>query len=672
MSAEAISHYRIIRKLGEGGMGEVYLAEDTRLGRKVALKLLPRNLTGDDQRVRRFRQEACAASTLNHPNILTIYDIGEVDGTHFIAAEYVKGDTLRGRMIHGPLGWRESLELIAQAANALAAAHEVGVVHRDIKPENLMIRPDGYLKVLDFGLAKLTQRRPPSSSTHSEVKPLISTEPGLLMGTPQYMSPEQVRGFDVDQRSDIFSLGVVLYEMLTGIAPFRRRTMGDVIAAILHSEPLPVRHYNPEVPALLQQVVTKALNKDVNLRYQSVSELSSEIIRLKQSQQLIPEHHPATLPLWGGKGIKNIVNSILTGPQAVTSTVKKVTGQSDQARINPGMGAGKRADGDKLFRNRMGWLATALTIAVVSIGGVLYVSSRRADPGQALSPPDSPVSNSAIATVTAWPDAAKRYALLIGVNTYTKESSISGEWPEIRNDASGMKAALVQYAGFPEKQATVLFSEKPEDLQVSRSNILGSVARLAENMPKDGLLLVYFAGIGFHTDDQISLLPSDARGMDEIVTEQTAINLSTLIERIRKAGISQVIIILDIGLTGLNQAAEANASAESIAQAYKNEFRVGDAGSNVKAFAVLHSVGLGEPGMSSDKINHGYFTWELIEGLKGGAANQGGNITLKGLLDYVQQRVPMRVLLDSGKKQTPWSVVEGYIADEVLINRPKK
>ena len=215
---QQLGHYETIALLGEGGMGAVYLARDTKLGRKVALKLLPSYFTSDGDRLRRFEQEACAASSLNHPNILTIYEIGETNGTHFIATEFIEGETLRECMKRGPTEIGEVLHVAEQVASALAAAHEAGIIHRDIKPENIMVRPDALVKVLDFGLAKLTNQ--PATSPEATTRALVKTSSGVVMGTVPYMSPEQALGREVDHRSDLFSLGVLLYEMATGQSPF--------------------------------------------------------------------------------------------------------------------------------------------------------------------------------------------------------------------------------------------------------------------------------------------------------------------------------------------------------------------------------------------------------------------------------------------------------------------
>src|SRR5215216_786675 len=286
MSSEQVSHYRIIKQLGAGGMGEVYLAEDPKLRRKIALKLLSPNFVKNEDRVRRFEQEAQAASALNHPNILTIYEVGEQDGLHFIATEYIEGETLRQHIQRARVTIRESLDIAVQVASALSAAHQAGIIHRDIKPENLMLRPDGYVKVLDFGLAKLTDRQTITSDTQAPTIAKANTDPGTIMGTISYMSPEQARGKPVDARSDIFSLGVVIYEMIAGRTPFEADTPSDVMAFILHKEPPPLVRFLQETPAELERIITKALAKDKEERYQSAKDLLIDLKRLKQQIDL--------------------------------------------------------------------------------------------------------------------------------------------------------------------------------------------------------------------------------------------------------------------------------------------------------------------------------------------------------------------------------------------------
>jgi eukaryotic-like serine/threonine-protein kinase len=277
-----ISHYRIVDKLGAGGMGEVYLAQDMKLDRKVALKILPRQFTQDESRLHRFIQEAKSASTLNHPNIITIHEIGEEGGTQFIATEFIQGETLRQPIARHRLSVREALDVATQIASALVEAHAAGIVHRDIKPENIMLRPNGLVKVLDFGLAKLTEQRSYPADTQAPTIAKVNTDPGTVMGTPTYMSPEQVRGLGVDVRSDIFSLGVVIYEMLAGRAPFEGGTTSDIISSILKTDPPPLARYSREVSPELQWVVSKALRKDCDERYQTARELQGDLKNLKR------------------------------------------------------------------------------------------------------------------------------------------------------------------------------------------------------------------------------------------------------------------------------------------------------------------------------------------------------------------------------------------------------
>lgn len=302
-----LGHFKILSELGRGGMGEVFLAQDNRLGRRVALKLLPSFYTRDQERLNRFELEARSASGLNHPNIVTIFDVGQIEGIHFIATEFVEGETLRSAMRRARMSLTEVLDICSQAAAALAAAHAAGIVHRDIKPENIMLRPDRYVKLLDFGLAKLTEPQTPTSET-APTMIKAQTDPGTVVGTACYMSPEQARALAVDARTDIFSLGVVLYEMLTHHLPFQGPTTSDVIAAILKTEPNPLRQYVADVPTELQRIVSKALRKDREERYQSVRDLMVDLRSLKQELELearlrAPAHsltEGARTPITGG------------------------------------------------------------------------------------------------------------------------------------------------------------------------------------------------------------------------------------------------------------------------------------------------------------------------------------------------------------------------------------
>src|SRR5216110_2159121 len=268
-----IGHYKISKRIGTGGMGDVYLAIDVTAGRKAALKLLPMRFTADAERLKRFQQEAHAVVGLNHPNILTIYEIGEDHSTHYIASELIEGETLRQRLKRGPMQLSEAVDIAVQVASALAAAHHAGIVHRDIKPENIMLRPDGYVKVLDFGIAKLAEEEVPTTMPRDEALLLVETNLGSVLGTVRYMSPEQAFGAQVDKRTDVWSLGVVLYEMVTGHAPFTGDTPGEVMSSILEKEPPPLTRYIARAPAELQQIISNMLRKDREQRYQTAHEL---------------------------------------------------------------------------------------------------------------------------------------------------------------------------------------------------------------------------------------------------------------------------------------------------------------------------------------------------------------------------------------------------------------
>ncbi|MGE5208338.1 MAG: protein kinase domain-containing protein, partial [Alphaproteobacteria bacterium] len=278
---ELIGHYRIESLIGVGGMGEVYLARDERLGRKAALKLLPDSLTMNEAQLSRFKNEARTASSLNHPNILTVYEIGTEGNVQFIATEFIEGVTLRSSLESGKMSPRRAVEIAAQVASALAAAHEAGIVHRDIKPENIMLRPDGYVKVLDFGIAKLIEQKQALDDHTTETTALLQTRPGLVLGTANYMSPEQARGQKVDARSDIWSLGVVLYEMVAGAPPFDGDTPSDCIAAILTKEPPALSAVWPDVPPRFESLLQRALRKDSGERYQTIKEMLTDLGILK-------------------------------------------------------------------------------------------------------------------------------------------------------------------------------------------------------------------------------------------------------------------------------------------------------------------------------------------------------------------------------------------------------
>jgi serine/threonine protein kinase/tetratricopeptide (TPR) repeat protein len=293
---QTLSHYRIVEKLGSGGMGVIFRAEDTRLHRHIALKFLSEEISKNPQSMERFRREAQAASSLNHPGICTIHDIDEAEGRIFIAMELLEGHTLKHRIEQGHMRTEEVLDVAVQIANALSAAHAKGIIHRDIKPANIFISEGGHVKLLDFGLAKLSAepRRPAESTASTEE---LLTNPGSTMGTIAYMSPEQARGIKVDARSDLFSFGAVLYEMLTGTLAFRGRSSGEMLEAVFTHIPTPAVQLNPEVPQQLQQITEKALEKDPSFRYQSAADLLGDLQRFKRDTTDIKSGRPNFVPI---------------------------------------------------------------------------------------------------------------------------------------------------------------------------------------------------------------------------------------------------------------------------------------------------------------------------------------------------------------------------------------
>ncbi len=372
-TGQTVGSYEIVSFISRGGMGEVYLAQDKRLGRKVALKLLPSSVTKDVSRLRRFEQEARAASALNHPNIITIYEIREANSTLMIATEFVEGETLRQSLVAaGGLSLDAVLHVAIQIADALSAAHQAGIIHRDIKPENIMIRPDGYVKVLDFGLAKLIEPGSPMSVAEAPTK--VKTGSGMIMGTVGYMSPEQARGLTVDARSDIFNLGAVIYEMVAGQRPFDGETPSDVFAAILKTEPPLLSHFAPEVPAELVRIVTKALRKDREQRYQVIKDLLLDLKSLNEEMQFQAKLDRSVAPSKSGEA-----------PDASSQSRLPVPGKppSDTSEIKAAVSTITHSLSAEIKRHKTGAILTATALVLVSILGAvaLYKFLNQSRPG---------------------------------------------------------------------------------------------------------------------------------------------------------------------------------------------------------------------------------------------------------------------------------------------------
>ena len=362
-----LGRYEIRSKLGEGGMGEVYLAHDTKLDRTVAIKVLPAELAKDQTRMRRFVQEARTASSLSHPNVAHIYEIEEIDGVPFIAMEFIDGETLRHRISHSELSLSEVLEIANQIAAALAAAHAAGVTHRDIKPDNVIVRPDGYVKVLDFGLAKLTDR---TSETDKEAptRAMVNTDPGTVMGTVGYMSPEQARGHATDARTDIWSLGVVIYQMVSHHLPFEGSSNSDIIASILGKEPPPLARYARSVPEALEWVITKALTKETDERYQTAKEMMVDLRRIKQRLEAQVELERSSAP-----DAAHIASEISATRQTKSDHTTAQPIQTSTAASSPALSSAEYIVSEiKRHRFGFGLMAAIVLLAIVAGGFLIY------------------------------------------------------------------------------------------------------------------------------------------------------------------------------------------------------------------------------------------------------------------------------------------------------------
>jgi serine/threonine-protein kinase len=376
-----IAQYTIVSKLGEGGMGEVYLADDARLRRRVALKVLPPHLAADGDRLVRFEREAFAASALNHPNILTIFEFSAVGKTHFLVTEFVDGLSLRQRLEMGALPIAEALDVAVQIASALRAAHDAGIIHRDIKPDNVMLRADGYVKVLDFGLAKLSEPGAIATGSVSDpeakTKVQLQTQTGVIMGTVGYMSPEQNRGVNVDTRSDIWSLGCVLYEMISGQQPFRGDTTADTVANIIHREPVSLSSLRPDGGQELEQIVSRALAKNVDERYQTARELIDDLKQLQKHLAFAAEgkSSEARTVVYDSTAHRDAKPTTALAPEA-SAIPAKVSLPNEQIAAPRSLSVPTPAVSGA--RRKIVFVALlALVLIAVAIGGYLYLANRR-------------------------------------------------------------------------------------------------------------------------------------------------------------------------------------------------------------------------------------------------------------------------------------------------------
>lgn len=365
-----ISHYRILSRIGAGGMGDVYLAEDTNLGRRVALKILPEQFNEDEDRLRRFEQEARAASALNHPNIITIHEVGRDAGMRFIATEFIEGETVRQILKRDGMNIRQAVDIAIQVARALAAAHRAGIVHRDIKPENVMLRPDGLVKVLDFGVVKLTEefteRKSEShGSDDGDVATLgvVTTEANIVMGSPNYMSPEQARGFSVDSRTDIFSFGALLYEMLTGKMAFKGESVTDVLVAILERQPPLLSESLSDFPPQLQSIVDRSLAKNRASRYQTASDLIDDLKQQRRRIDIESAQENSWRPL-------NSDGTFADTNQQSRQTADEPSAQIDHVKTVPATSSAEFIVTEIKTHRRA--FVTGLLIVLVAAGAIVY------------------------------------------------------------------------------------------------------------------------------------------------------------------------------------------------------------------------------------------------------------------------------------------------------------
>ncbi|HYW71974.1 MAG TPA: protein kinase [Pyrinomonadaceae bacterium] len=480
-----LGRYEIRSKLGAGGMGEVYLATDTELDRTVAIKILPERLAADPQRLQRFIQEARAASALNHPHIMTIHEIGAYESSRFMAMEFIDGETLRERMRAG-MKLLEVLEVASEIAGALVAAHAAGIVHRDVKPDNVMVRRDGYVKVLDFGLAKLTEPKPSASDPEAPTRAMVNTDAGTVMGTANYMSPEQAKGVHVDARSDLWSLGALLYEMTSGHLPFAGETPTETISLILQKEPPPLTRFAPAIPEELDRIVTKALEKDREERYQTAKDLLIDLRHLKRKIEVDAEIDRTLTPEFRAAATQSHAGTTVSG--AVASTHVSAARASEKT--------GSRA---AKSRWKVPVIVAAILIVAVAAAAVWVITRRRTP----LNEKDT-VLIADFGNTTAEPvfDGTLKQALAVQLG----QSPYLNIFPDER-----VNETLRFMGRTPNARVTRDVAKEICERQGIKAMIVGSIANLGSHY------VVTLEAINAHEGDSIAREQSEAESKEQVL-----------------------------------------------------------------------------------------------------------------------------------------------------------
>ncbi len=662
---QTISHYHIEERLGGGGMGVVYKAHDMRLDRYVALKFLPPAADDDDERLKRLIVEARAASALDHPNICTIHQIDQTnDGHWFIVMAYYHGETVKRRIERQPMSVDEVLDFGIQISQGLVKAHKEGIVHRDLKPANLMVTGDGVIKIVDFGLAQL-------------VAQTKLTAPGTRLGTPAYMSPEQAQGQPLDHRTDIWSLGIVLYEMLAGRSPFKGEYELAVIYSIVNEEPAPLEELRADAPSELVRLVKKALSKDPADRYPQVEDLLRELEALKAARTTLHGMGPVSAPVSAppaqvqaaGRGRGRFVYVGLAAAVAVVIAVILTFLLREPASppsVSPPIATTQQPDAtDDAAATEPDSFVSEETLPEPEAEA--SAAPPPAPAPAAGAPKTEPVAEErpaarAAAPVRSWPPPSRRWALIVGVEQYADDGITP--FRGAARDAAELAEALVRYAGFPFDQVTALVSGDSAlraPTRVNVENYLQSVTRLVQ--PED-LFLFCYIGHAAMVNGQPVLLPVDARPSGNSVAANSAVRLEAVRQAIRNRGIRQAVLLFD----GFRQNPRQQ-GANAMSARYASALSFGAAPREVDAFAAFYAASSGERAYEHASDGGGYFASVFVEGLKGAAADGRGRVTLGALDRYLHDVVPKRVMGDLGASavQRPFSEIAGYVRDEVVI-----